>query len=144
MLSGGFYATVQNGDTYYAKEIELIRRARVPIIGVCLGFELIAHSFGMALREMGHYEHGTLLITTTEVGQKIFAQESLIVYENHRFVVAKVPIDFRVLAVSKDGVEAFEHTTLPIAGFQFHPEMFLQDTEGHSLFKTILNRYAIR
>ncbi len=144
VLSGGFHTTVKDGGVYYATEIELIRRGRIPIIGICLGFELIAHSFGASLREMPHYEHGILSITTTKLGKKVFRQDYLTVYENHRFVVAEMSTDFHVLALSKDGIEAFEHAVLPIAGFQFHPEMFLQRTEGYSIFKTILDHYCSR
>ena len=137
-LSGGFHHEIMDSDDYYAKEIRLVRRADVPIIGVCLGFQLIAHSYGVPIHRMPRVEHSTLAIHPTELGEEILGTEPLHVYENHRWVVSKTPDDFNALATSKDGIEAIKHTNKPIFGFQFHPEMFVSKTDGRNILRTVL------
>lgn len=61
------------------------------------------------------------------------------VYEAHRFVVRETPPELIVLAKSKDGIEAFKHISLPIYGVQFHPEMFIDQTAGKSVFENFLS-----
>ena len=61
------------------------------------------------------------------------------VFESHRWVVDKLPETFDVLALSNDGPEIIKHKNLPLYGFQFHPENFVEESEGDELFLKILN-----
>lgn len=41
--------------------------------------------------------------------------------------------------MSKDGVEIIKHKQKIIYGFQFHPEMFPDQTQGDELFANLIN-----
>lgn len=58
-LSGGGVMAASDGeggvraDADFSREVELIKRAGVPIFGICAGFELIALVYGHRLLELG-------------------------------------------------------------------------------------------
>jgi len=52
VLSGAPVLSVIGNEEIYSKEIELIKNCTKPIVGICLGFELIAHAFGASLQRM--------------------------------------------------------------------------------------------
>jgi len=43
---------------------------------------------------------------------------------------------------SRDGFEVIKHSTKPVYGFQFHPEMFEDKTCGDEIFKNTLGLLA--
>jgi GMP synthase-like glutamine amidotransferase len=138
ILSGGYQHEVMGADDYYKKEIELVKRSVVPIVGVCLGFQLIAHAFGVPIHKMVRTENSTILIRPTEIGERVLGTGPFHVYEHHRWVVSKTPQDFHALAISRDGIESIMHESLPLVGFQFHPEMFVTKNDGRKILQTIL------
>ena len=71
-------------------------------------------------------------------------KEEVFVYESHRFVVDKVSEDIEILATSNDGIEFFKHKNKPIYGLQFHPEMFVDKTQGKEIFLKILEKLDVK
>ncbi|MES2971231.1 MAG: gamma-glutamyl-gamma-aminobutyrate hydrolase family protein [Patescibacteria group bacterium] len=143
-LSGGYQHEVMGSDEFYRTEIELIKHCRVPIIGICLGFQLIAHSFGMPIHKMPRTEHMTLAIYPTKQASHVLGKERFHVYEDHRWVLSKVPANFHALAYSKDGIEVIRHNSLPLVGFQFHPEMFVTTADGRAILRNIVSELNAR
>jgi len=137
ILSGGSSYSVQNHQKKYAKELNLIKKCQTPILGICLGFELINYAFGEELKELKKKEKGIVTIQQ-KTKNKLFKTlpTKFKVYEAHRWIVPKnkflIP-----LAQSKDGIEAIKHPTKEIYDVQFHPEIFVN--KGHS--KKILNNF---
>jgi len=137
ILSGGSYLQVEGHEKEYAKEIELIKNLDKPILGICLGFELIAKAFGAKLEILNKLELGNILMIETNQNDKIFKSLSnpLRVHECHRWVVKSVE-NLEILGKSKDGIEAIKHPKKLIYGVQFHPEVFVDGSNG---FKIIQN-----
>lgn len=141
ILSGGHeYPVVGNGDKF-ANEIKLIKNFSKPILGVCLGFELTAYSFGARLKLLEKREKGFLNIELIN-DNLLTKSENIKVYESHRWVVDELPKELIGLGKSKDGYELFKHKNKPIYGFQFHPEMFVDKTQGDDIFNNVLERLA--
>lgn len=114
----------ENGKLWYHDEMEFIQKCDKPILGVCMGFEVIAKAFGSPVKEMdsGLLE-GFIKFDTTAKGQSYLAKESLRQFEAHRWHVDAVsPKEFEVLANSHTGLEIIKHKKRPILATQFHPE----------------------
>ena len=144
ILSGGFQHEVMGSEQFYAKELQLIRQAIVPIVGVCLGFQLVAHAFNIPIHEMEQNEFGIHDITMTKLGAKLLGEGPYKVFEDHTWVVEKTPDNFHELALSHCGLEAIMHDALPVAGFQFHPEKFVTKSDGIELFARIISIFETR
>jgi anthranilate/para-aminobenzoate synthase component II len=139
ILSGGHGTPVINKQNFYTSEINFIKTSSVPILGICLGYELIAHAFGAELELMEVREKGILNIIPIKQSNLFIGVKNFSVYESHRWVVKKLPKELIGLAKSKDGWEIINYSGKPlIYGFQFHPEMFTDQTSGNQIFKNFL------
>lgn len=138
ILSGGHPNTVTYNHQLYEDEIKTILRSNIPILGICLGFELIVYAFGGKLKELPQKEKGEIeiqiIINNDTVVRNI---NSLRVFESHRWVVESLPKELIPLAKSKDGIEIVKHITRFIYGFQFHPEIII-DKKDLKIFQNLL------
>jgi GMP synthase-like glutamine amidotransferase len=141
ILSGSSQYSVNQNYDLFAKEIELIRSTRIPLIGICFGCELIAHAFGGKLGDLKEKHHGIREISF--LGADISSKKKIKVYENHQAIITAMPKDFTVVASSEDGPEMIRHTSLPIFGLQFHPENFVDETEGDEVFFVIIRSLTL-
>jgi anthranilate synthase/aminodeoxychorismate synthase-like glutamine amidotransferase len=113
--------------------LDLVRRLhkQLPILGVCLGHQTIAASFGATI-ERGRPVHGrATLVQHNGAGVFQGLPNPLSVGRYHSLVVRpeSLPAELEVTATGDDGtVMAICHRTLPVVGVQFHPESIL--TEG--------------
>ena len=123
VLSGGGPHTVARKHKLYQEEIHTIRHANVPIVGICLGFELIVYAFGGTLKELPQRVKGMYEIHVMRDDPMFAGTKTLQVFENHRWTVHKLPSVLEPLAQSATGVEITKHASRPIWGFQFHPEV---------------------
>jgi anthranilate synthase/aminodeoxychorismate synthase-like glutamine amidotransferase len=113
---------------------ELVRAfiGRIPILGVCLGMQVIASVFGGQVVRAPEPVHGK----TADIyhdGRALFAgiASPFVAMRYHSLVVARnsFPDCLEVSAETEDGLAmALRHRELPIVGVQFHPESIL--TEG--------------
>lgn len=137
VLSGSRDLTVLYDGEYFKKEIELIQNTNVPIIGICLGCELISVAFGGTLKRMEERHTGIRKIDIIAGG--LLHERSVEVYEGHRWITSDMPADFDIIATSFDGPEIIHHQTRHIWGLQFHPENFVDETEGDEIFMSVFS-----
>jgi anthranilate synthase/aminodeoxychorismate synthase-like glutamine amidotransferase len=107
--------------------VALVREARVPTLGVCLGHQAIIEAFGGEIGPARELVHGKSC-TVRHDGRGLFAglPDELEVGRYHSLAAAKIPEVLEVSATSADGeVMAVRHRRLPIDGVQFHPESVL-------------------
>lgn len=140
VLSGSSENPVLNNEGIYEKEIDLIRRSKKPIIGICLGFELICHVFGAELDVLSDRIHGIFEILAIPNKYVDLDLQKFKVYESHKWVVKELPSELIPLAVSAGGYEIIKHRNRQIWGLQFHPEMYLEETHGDEVLAVILNK----
>lgn len=137
ILSGGSLPVVYHKKEY-SKEIKLIKKSRVPILGICLGCELIATAFGERLERMKAKENEIIKVSKIKEDMIMKRLDNFKVFESHRWALKKCK-KLIPLAKSKKGIEIFRHPKKRIYGIQFHPEMFHNKTKGLAVLNNFLN-----
>ena len=113
----------------------------VPILGVCLGHQAIAQSFGGRVIRAGRIMHGKTSPIEHD-GRSIFAglEAGFQATRYHSLIVerASLPECLEISAWTAEGeIMGLRHKTLAIEGVQFHPESFLT-LRGAALFSNWL------
>jgi para-aminobenzoate synthetase len=101
-----------------------LNRAEVPVLGVCLGHQALAHVAGGTVEHAPEVMHGRLSPIHHD-GSGLFAgiPQGFLAVRYHSLVVGTVPGELRVSAWTPDGViMGLEHRARPLFGVQFHPE----------------------
>lgn len=97
----------------------------VPILGICLGHQLIARHFGGRVGKGDKAEYSLVevqIVMEDEMFRGLPGR--LKVWESHMDEVKGLPPGFTLLARSDTcPIEAMKHENLPIYGVQFHPEV---------------------
>jgi anthranilate synthase/aminodeoxychorismate synthase-like glutamine amidotransferase len=105
---------------------ELLLRAPVPVLGVCLGMQGLVSAYGgrVAAVEPAHGELSPVVHDGRGLFDGIPSPYDVVRY--HSLAAVSVPACLDVTARTDDGVVmGVTHTTLPLAGVQFHPESVL-------------------
>ena len=129
------------GDAGMSSELVARLAGTVPILGVCLGHQCIAETFGARVGRVETILHGKSSLVQHD-GQGVFAAMAgpLTVGRYHSLVVepASLPQQLIVTARTVDGViMGVRHRDLAVEGVQFHPESILTP-RGHELMANFL------
>ncbi|MCH8538456.1 MAG: aminodeoxychorismate/anthranilate synthase component II [Alkalimonas sp.] len=120
---------------------ELIRLAAgtIPLLGICLGHQALVEHFGGKVGQAGQTVHGkTSAIELSD--HPVFADlpRPFPVARYHSLIATEVPEVMEVIARYQQIPMAVCHRSLPVLGFQFHPESILT-TLGKPLLKQSLD-----
>lgn len=137
VVMGGPQSAVDlDADPYLHDEAALIRlalKAKVPVLGFCLGAQLIGSALGAPAERSPNKEVGVFPITLTEHGKK----DPLLAGIPQRFPVTHWHNDMPgltkeavVLATSAGCPRQIVRYASHAYGFQCHPEMTLQGIQG--------------
>jgi para-aminobenzoate synthetase component 2 len=116
---------------------------KLPILGVCLGHQAIAQSFGATIVRAAKVMHGkTSPITHSSSGVFSGLNNPLTVTRYHSLIIdpPTLPDCFEVTAWSESGeIMGIRHKVWDLEGVQFHPESILSE-QGHQLLENFLSR----
>ncbi|MGN0144019.1 MAG: anthranilate synthase component II [Clostridium sp.] len=114
---------------------------KIPILGVCLGHQIIGYEFGAVVEKGLKPMHGKVtkifhnnenLFRNIESPYNVTRYHSLVINEK------SLPKELKVDARSEDGaVMAVSHVKYPVYGVQFHPEAVLTQY-GHELLRNFI------
>ncbi|MEP6743752.1 MAG: gamma-glutamyl-gamma-aminobutyrate hydrolase family protein [bacterium] len=136
ILSGQSHPWDQYSRQSLAGVFEVVRKSAQPILGVCGGHQQIALAFDasvdlMARLEPGEgyegakRERGYSPVDTD--GKGIFKDlpTRITVWHSHFDEVKQLPKGFQATARNENSpIQAMQHSTRPLFGVQFHPELF--------------------
>jgi len=104
---------------------QYVREIKLPILGICLGHQLIAETFGGAVSKgaSGGYAHVTVEIIEPD-DILLGIGPTITTWASHADEVSRLPHNFVKLARSAIcEIEAMKHPSKPIYGVQWHPEV---------------------
>ncbi|HZD59832.1 MAG TPA: glutamine-hydrolyzing GMP synthase, partial [Anaerolineae bacterium] len=111
----------------------------VPVLGICYGMQLMAHTLGGEVARTGSREYGRTTLTVNSDGA-LFRDIPLeqVVWMSHQDAVKTTPAGFMISAHT-DGspVAAMENSEKGLYGVQFHPEV-IHTAYGMKVLKNFL------
>lgn len=120
-------------------------RGTKKILGVCLGLQAIAESYGCKLKNLDSVFHGIRdeMIQTEEksklfdgLGPKFWAGR----YHSWVIESSSLPHELKITSVDKEGeIMSIEHSSDRVFAVQFHPESIMTD-EGKVILKNFLEK----
>ncbi|MDE0868211.1 MAG: glutamine-hydrolyzing GMP synthase [Aquiluna sp.] len=136
ILSGGPSSVYEEGSpSLDPKILEL----GIPILGICYGFQVLAHHLGGRVDKTGKKEYGGTDLTVNQSGTLLGDQPlSQVCWMSHGDQVVQAPEGFDVLAsTATTPVAAFESKERKIYGVQWHPEVVHSD-QGQRVLENFL------
>ena len=121
---------------------EVVERyaGKIPILGVCLGHQVIGYVFGSKVVNAKKIMHGKTSYIKHD-GKGIFSgvPNPTLGTRYHSLVLDEVPRDFELSAVSEgdDEIMGIRHRTMLIEGIQFHPESIMT-SDGKKMLRNFL------
>ncbi len=115
---------------------------KIPVLGVCLGFQSIGQAFGGTVNRAPYVMHG-------KVSQVIHSHEGVFkglkspycATRYHSLIIEKdgLPDCLQITAETEDGlIMGLQHKEYPLYGVQFHPESIASE-HGHDLLKNFID-----
>ncbi len=143
VLSGAYggYAVKYSADTELSAEQEFIRKATVPVIGLCYAAQLIAYMYGARLSRVPGVDKlkGIKLIwNVKKTPFDFFGYSGAKVWASQRWRITDLPEVLECWCASGEGAEVFKHKNKPIYGLQFHPEHHTKNDDGRKIFQKIV------
>ncbi len=117
--------------------IEMVKAivGKKPLIGVCMGNQLINLALGGDTKKMKFGHHGG-----NHPVKDLKTGRVYITSQNHEYVVCDLPegVEAAFVNINDDTIEGIRHKTLPIFSVQFHPEACPGPLDSGFLFDRFL------
>lgn len=115
---------------------------KIPILGVCLGHQVIGHCFGADVCKGKRPMHGKISVIQNR-GERLFLNlpNSFKVTRYHSLIIDTKTLipEFIIDAETEDGnIMAISHKKHPIYGLQFHPEALLTEY-GYEIIENFID-----
>ena len=118
----------------------------IPILGVCLGHQLLGVAFGGKIKQANKIMHGKIsAVRHSNGGMFAYLPQPLPVMRYHSLLLDEscLPTCIKTTAQSMDdnAIMAIQHVNYPLYGVQFHPES-IGTKDGQKILQAFLNEIA--
>lgn len=115
---------------------------KIPILGICLGHQGIAHVFGAKIVKAPSPVHGKQSDIILDTADPLFKNlpRKIKAMRYHSLIIKPetLPPNFKITAKTKDNlIMAISHKKIPLFGIQFHPES-IGTPQGKKILKNFL------
>ncbi len=128
ILSGGPASAPDMPKSQAHRVMQMVweNKSQKPVLGICLGQQLMAHVLGGTIGKGASAEYGVSEILVDDASSVLEGMPPKFqAWVSHFDEVKKMPAGFRSLAHSDTcKIEAMVHEKLPLYGVQFHPEVW--------------------
>lgn len=126
----------RSGDV--GRGLDVLDRARVPVFGVCFGFQTMAVALGGRVEPAPRPAHGVVDRVTHDASAMFAGVPATFEAVRYHSLVVAEPAPLAITARSGDGLPmAGEHRSRRWSGVQFHPES-IATCHGTELLETFL------
>lgn len=142
-LSDGVIISPGQGDpSYYVQYHKplMVHYTKKPVLGVCLGHQIISLLFGGETFNLSGPRHGRQTLVTVKTDIDLFKELEPLTRAGlyHSHAVCNIGKELMVTAVDdQDVIMGIKHKEYPIYGIQFHLESFLTPT-GFRIIKSFI------
>jgi len=115
-------------------------KAKLPLLGVCYGAQLLSHAFGGKVEPSDTREYGRANLSQVESGSALMKKVPLgsQVWMSHGDTITRIPDDYELIASTDDvRVAAYQIKGEETFGIQFHPEVY-HSTDGLTILKNFV------
>ncbi len=121
ILSGGPNSVY---DHNAPKMVEGLLESDVPILAICYGMQLVAHSLDGEVKAGDVHEYGKAILSEYQGDLFTDVEGEFVAWMSHGDSVVKAPSGFNVIASTKDtSITAMENLESKLFCLQFHPEV---------------------
>ncbi|QSW38014.1 aminodeoxychorismate/anthranilate synthase component II [Candidatus Vidania fulgoroideae] len=117
----------------------------IPIIGICLGHQIIGNFFKLKIRKVKRIEHGLIRkikLVRDYISIGIPEEISVIKYNSLSVQADKNVSDIKIVSMYNKEVMIMRHKIYPILGLQFHPDSFVC-RYGRKIIRNFVNKHEI-
>ncbi len=114
-----------------------------PVLGICYGHQLLAHTLGGVVEQREQREYGRTVLHVFDNSDLFAGMESdLICWMSHGDSVVEAPPNFKVTATTESApIAAMSWSERKVFGVQFHPEV-THTPRGQDILSNFLHRVA--
>lgn len=138
----------QGGDELEEYDLKALKYAYdkdIPVLGICLGMQLMGVLFNGTLIEIPNhkkqldYAHSIRIKRDSKL-YEMFDKDIIKVNSRHKYVLKNTNLD--IIGISNDGyIEAIEEKNKRFfLGIQWHPESMVYDEDQNKIFEYFINR----
>jgi len=111
-----------------------------PVLGVCLGMQIINEIYGGRTIQAEIPVHGKVSEIEVKAGSALFKDipEKFKAARYHSLICTDIKSPLRITVSENEIPMALEHRNLPVFGVQFHPESFLTEF-GQEMINNFVN-----
>ncbi|MGX7589710.1 anthranilate synthase component II [Candidatus Vidania fulgoroideorum] len=114
----------------YKEIINMVKEnyKHIPILGICLGHQIIGSVFKLRIKKVNKIEHGLvnkIKIKRDYITNGIPKIIQVVKYNSLSVVVKNNISDIKIISKYNKEIMIMRHKKLPILGMQFHPDSFI-------------------